>query len=251
MRFEIRAGGAILILLGLAILSGVVFALGLAAGYQMARQSNPETPQVASVYSLPAASPASDTAAAKSFAQKPSEEKSSDDDIASDTAPPATAPAIHKTTEKPSTASNANTLSIDHGAGPVTPPPRTASAPVIAPPRTVSAPAPVNPATANAAIDEPLPPPHYVEKYASASSGASSGRHKPFNIQIDAVMDHTNADQMASRLQKLGYHAYLVPTDIGGQTWWRVRVGPYQSEDDASAAEQELRSRYRDTYTEQ
>ena len=54
---------------------------------------------------------------------------------------------------------------------------------------------------------------------------------------------------MTTRLQKLGYHAFMVPTDISGQTWWRVRVGPYQSQDEASAAEQELRAKYKDTYS--
>ena len=66
-----------------------------------------------------------------------------------------------------------------------------------------------------------------------------------------SVSDKTGLSAFARRLQRLGYHAFLVPTDIGGQTWWRVRVGPYQSEDEASSAEQELRSRYKDTYTEQ
>ena len=62
-------------------------------------------------------------------------------------------------------------------------------------------------------------------------------------------MDRSNAEQMTTRLQKLGYHAFMVPTDISGQTWWRVRVGPYQSQDEASAAEQELRAKYKDTYS--
>ena len=53
MRFEIKAGGAILILVGLAGLSVVVFALGLFAGYDMARNTAPEAPQAASVYPLP------------------------------------------------------------------------------------------------------------------------------------------------------------------------------------------------------
>ena len=39
MRFEIRAGGGFLILAGLVGLSGAVFALGLVAGYEMARQN--------------------------------------------------------------------------------------------------------------------------------------------------------------------------------------------------------------------
>ena len=56
-------------------------------------------------------------------------------------------------------------------------------------------------------------------------------------------MDRSNAEQMTARLQKLGYRAFMVPTDIAGQTWWRVRVGPYQSQEEASTAEQELRAK--------
>ncbi len=88
--------------------------------------------------------------------------------------------------------------------------------------------------------------PNPPAKYASATD-SSGGHHKPFNIQIDAAMDRSNAEQMTARLQKLGYRAFMVPTDIDGQTWWRVRVGPYQSQDEASAAEQELRAKYKDT----
>src|SRR5271167_2270955 len=53
MRFEIRAGGAFLILLGLVALSGAVFALGLVAGYEMARQNQPDLSQISSTYPLP------------------------------------------------------------------------------------------------------------------------------------------------------------------------------------------------------
>src|SRR5208337_1505776 len=53
MRFEIRAGGWFLILLGLVGLSGAVFALGLVAGYEMARQNQPDLNQISSTYPLP------------------------------------------------------------------------------------------------------------------------------------------------------------------------------------------------------
>src|SRR5579885_1369719 len=54
MRFEIRAGGALLFLIGLAMLSGAVFALGLIAGYEMARQNQVDSSQLATNYPLPA-----------------------------------------------------------------------------------------------------------------------------------------------------------------------------------------------------
>ena len=53
MRFEIRAGGGFLILVGLVGLSGAVFALGLVAGYEMARQNQPDLSQISSTYPLP------------------------------------------------------------------------------------------------------------------------------------------------------------------------------------------------------
>jgi cell division septation protein DedD len=135
---------------------------------------------------------------------------------------------------------------MDKNAGPVaTPPSRTVvnaaaavSSPKIAPSETATEERPraTKPVATNPA-----------EKDASANDSASV-RHKPFNIQIDAVMDRSNAEQMSARLQKLGYHAFMVPTEISGQTWWRVRVGPYQSQEEASAAEQELRAKYKNTY---
>src|SRR5208282_2637846 len=53
MRFEIRTGGALMILIGLGLLSGSVFLLGLVAGYEMGHQQEGNR-QFASVYPLPA-----------------------------------------------------------------------------------------------------------------------------------------------------------------------------------------------------
>jgi cell division septation protein DedD len=234
MRFEIKAGGAILILVGLAGLSVVVFALGLFAGYDMARNTAPEAPQVASVYPAPNPPAGSDVAASSS--------KSSDDD--------AVASKPQKVAKvKASAADSGASLSMDKNAGPVEPPAsRTIeNASASMPPPKIAA-----PETSGEASDEDndTSPP---DKVASAPPPVPSSAHrgKPFNIQIDAVMDRTGADQMTQRLQKLGYHAFMVPTQMSGQTWWRVRVGPYNSQEEASAAEQELRAKYKDAYAPQ
>ena len=232
MRFEIRAGGAILILAGLAALSFVVFALGLVGGYKMAQSNSPDASPVASVYPLPNPPPSSDLAKAPD---------SSSAGVAS--VKPASVKPVPKIKDRSSTAANspASSLSMDKDAGPVVPaPPRAiANVPAPAAPPALAATRPSDATTATSPS----------EKYAAASEApASPARHKPYNIQIDAVMDRGNAEQMSSRLQKLGYHAFLVPTTIGGQTWWRIRVGPYNSQDEASAAEQELRAKYKDSY---
>ena len=54
MRFEIRAGGFVVILIGLLGLSGVVFFFGVLAGNDIAKQNTPDPGQVSSVYPLPA-----------------------------------------------------------------------------------------------------------------------------------------------------------------------------------------------------
>jgi DedD protein len=238
MRFEIKAGGAILILAGLAGLSVIVFALGLFAGYDMARNTAPEAPQAASVYPLPNP-PASE--AAQAPAKSP-------DEVAS--VPAKSEPAAAKMKSSADSSAAIASLPMDRpmdkapivkNVGSIAPAPRTianatTSAPLVSAPSDTSA--------DDDDSDESSPP----EKVASAPESSGGHHGKPFNIQIDAVMDRGGAEQMTTRLQKLGYHAFMVPTNISGQTWWRVRVGPYPSQDEASAAEQELRVKYKDAY---
>jgi septal ring-binding cell division protein DamX len=73
-------------------------------------------------------------------------------------------------------------------------------------------------------------------------------RRHPYNIQIEAAMDRSGADSMAQRLQRLGYTPHLVPTLIAGQTWYKVEVGPYATQDEAAAAQEQLRQKYNSAY---
>ncbi len=218
MRFEIRTGGWILIALGLLGLSVIVFAFGIYAGYDIARSTTPEAPQAASVYPLPNPPPAPEVAKAPVAAPMPT----------------AAAKGVAQKT-KPS---GPPSLAMDKDAGPVaSPSSRMVSNAAASPPKI---------SNSDAVATKPAAP-NPPAKYASETD-SSGGHHKPFNIQIDAAMDRSNAEQMTARLQKLGYRAFMVPTDIAGQTWWRVRVGPYPSQEEASTAEQELREKYKDSY---
>ena len=79
--------------------------------------------------------------------------------------------------------------------------------------------------------------------------GTPDGGHRPYNIQIRAAMDLNGGNAMMKRLEQLGYQAHLVPTEIAGQTWYRIEVGPYTSQEEAAAAEVELRQKYNSTYS--
>jgi len=62
-------------------------------------------------------------------------------------------------------------------------------------------------------------------------------------------MDKSGADEMVSRLKTLGYNAQELTTMLNGQTWYRVRVGPYGSSGEAAAAQEKLRQQYKQAYT--
>jgi cell division protein FtsN len=224
MRFEIRAGGTFLILLGLLGLSGSVFVLGLVSGYEMGSQAREEANRVATVYPLesPAATPSPAEAALNPVPSAPAATPSPGSLVASASKPvhPPVAPPRNPLTG----AEKKTTPAINEPATPASE--SEAGEPTAAPTHF----APPSPAKV---VSNAVPP---------------RPRSKPYNIQIEAVMDHTGAEQMAGRLRQLGYQATITESDIGGRTWYRVRVGPYGTEEEAREAEQKLRERYESTF---
>jgi septal ring-binding cell division protein DamX len=219
MRFEIRAGGAFLLLVGLIGLSGAVFALGLVAGYEMARQNQPDMSQISSTYPLPAPEEKPAPISAMSSAAVPSPAI-----VSAPPAAPIRPPAPVLGEEKPPTA-------------------RTSPATVA---RLKPPPVP--------AVNRPESDEDTDDDSDTASAPAVPPRalppgSKPYNIQIEAVMDKSGADEMVSRLKALGYNAQEVKTALNGQTWYRVRIGPYASADEATAAQDKLREQYKQAYT--
>jgi septal ring-binding cell division protein DamX len=202
MRFEIRAGGVFVILIGLVVLSGAVFFLGVMAGNEIAKQNTPDQSQISSMFPLPS--------------------------------PPAMAPTP---TPAPLAALN--------------PPPAPALAPAPAPHTSALSPIAASSRAASIATVRAAAPAN-TRAVASASTPAAitaPKTHKhPFNIQIEAVMDRDGADQMVRRLQALGYPAAAETTDIDGQTWYRVKVGPYESQEEAQDAQDKLRAAYKAQY---
>ncbi len=226
MRFEIRAGGAFLILLGLVGLSGAVFALGLVAGYEMARQNQPDLNQISSTYPLPNPPPSEEKPA-------PVAEMSS---AAAASPSLASAPAPTAAPIKPPAPA----------VGEVSPAARMSPAAVARLKPLPEAPAINRPAPGieNESGENSETAPAPAAPAPTAAPGA-----KPYNIQIEAVMDKSGADEMVSRLKTLGYSAQEIKVALNGQTWYRVRIGPYASADEANAAQNKLREQYRQAYT--
>jgi septal ring-binding cell division protein DamX len=203
MRFEIKAGGFFIILLGLLGLSGAVFFLGVMAGNEIAKQNTPDQAQVSSTFPLPSPPPVEATPTPASIAINP--------------------------TPVPMGGFS----------------PAAGSHPAVLPPMAAGVKSPVAVLSPHAMSTRAA-----VASLASPAAVASPPVHKhPYNIQIEAVMDRNGADQMVQRLQSLGYPAVAETTDIDGQTWYRVKVGPYDSQEEAQDAQAKLREQYKAAYT--
>ena len=237
MRFEIRTAGMVVILLGLASLSAIVFALGMVAGYGMARQAAPEAAQVANVFPAPTP-PAVEPSPVPSPAAEAMTSPAAVPTVSPAAAPSEVAPAVLPTRRPaamPTIAERESPPVLPEKS--VEPSPEASATPKVARETT----APETPPKASGAAE--------ASPSGEASAARATEHIKPYNIQIDAVMDRQNAEQMSERIEKLGYHAFLVPTTIDGQTWWRVRVGPYRTEDEARAAQAQLREQYSKAYS--
>jgi cell division protein FtsN len=244
MRFEVKGGGITAIVLAMALLSSAVFVMGLLAGYDVGRQAQLDMAQLATSYPLQAAP--SSGAASNSSPAAPA------NPAAPTTASPATAP------------SPADRSLATESVSPQRKPSQSSATP--ARKRIASSSIPSATEPSSTATDEDIgaaaesetsdagdesseaPSKPDLQSGRALASTAPSVRHKPYNIQIEAAMDISGADQMMARLRKLGYPSHLVPTEIAGQRWYKVEVGPYATAEEASSTEAQLRQKYDSTY---
>jgi cell division protein FtsN len=70
----------------------------------------------------------------------------------------------------------------------------------------------------------------------SNTAGANSG----YLLQVGSFPSGADADSMKAKLALQGFTANVQPVNINGQTWHRVRLGPFASATDLEAAKQRL-----------
>ena len=72
-----------------------------------------------------------------------------------------------------------------------------------------------------------------------------------YNIEVEAVSEKGAADEMVGRIDDLGFKACEKIKNINGQKLYAVRIGPYNTADEAAAAQEKLHEQYKSTYSEQ
>ena len=76
---------------------------------------------------------------------------------------------------------------------------------------------------------------------AAAASGASSGAAGEVVIQVFSTADKEQADKVRDGLAGAGFTAFLSPISKGGQTMYRVRIGPFPSRTAAEPVAEKVR----------
>lgn len=71
----------------------------------------------------------------------------------------------------------------------------------------------------------------------------TEGGEALWSVQVNAFPDERSAQTWVDRLKNKGYKAYMVEANLGGRTWYRVRVGRYGTREEAEKIEAQLKSR--------
>jgi cell division septation protein DedD len=88
----------------------------------------------------------------------------------------------------------------------------------------------------------PSPTPARPQKSVPAEPRLASGQ---MVIQVFSTADVDQAESVRGRLLKGGHKAFLSPVQVGGRTMYRVRIGPFDSRDQAQKVAEQVRKGYK------
>jgi len=197
------------LVLSFTVTSALVFLLGFYIGRRVAAEHAPVAENVARV---PIGPPPADTAPPRSAPVPPAAQSSGPQAAAlpRPALPPAQSSAPQANAPKP-------TSQAPQPSTPLTPPAKVGGPPL--PPAGQGA---QPPAGRPAPAQVPAAPPT-----AQAAPGIA------YTVQVLATRNRNEAENLAANLKKKGYGAYIVQADDAGGTWYRVRVGNFETSDAA------------------
>lgn len=76
-----------------------------------------------------------------------------------------------------------------------------------------------------------------------ADKTGTEAREKVWAVQVNAYPLERDAKNLAKKLKDKGYNAYVVPTNIKGRDWYRVRVGRLATQEEAKTLQETLKKR--------
>lgn len=85
---------------------------------------------------------------------------------------------------------------------------------------------------------QPAPAPAVARPEAAPSSSAVV-------IQVFSSPDRQQAGSLVQSLAGSGFTAFVSPTEVSGQTMYRVRIGPFEDHEQAAAVARKIRERFK------
>lgn len=80
-----------------------------------------------------------------------------------------------------------------------------------------------------------------VETPSETSTTLSTQNNKTAILQVGSFRDSNYAEGLKTHLQSLGIQAYIEPAVEAGLSWHRVRIGPFDSEEQMSKVQNQLK----------
>ena len=75
------------------------------------------------------------------------------------------------------------------------------------------------------------------------SKTGTEAQEKVWAVQVNAYPLERDAKNLAKKLKDKGYDAYVVSTNIKGRNWYRVRVGRLETQEQAKALQETLKTK--------
>jgi len=97
------------------------------------------------------------------------------------------------------------------------------------------------PAPVKAAVKTPSPVETPVQTRAEATENKDSA--SSWTVQVNAYPDERSAKLLVDQLKNKGYNAKVTEVLNKGKTWYRVRVGRYDSKEEAKKLEETLKNK--------
>lgn len=89
------------------------------------------------------------------------------------------------------------------------------------------------------AMEEPAPQRGQAKPAPATAAPVAAKKH--YILQVAALNNHNDADQLKAQLTLTGFAVTIKPFNKDGRDWYRVIVGPYSSENAAKSAQQTLK----------
>lgn len=99
------------------------------------------------------------------------------------------------------------------------------------------------PAPPNAVVAKATPAADTSRPAAVLETAESKESGSPWTVQVNAYPDERSANLLVDRLKNKGYNAHVTEVRNKGKIWYRVRVGRYESKEEAKKIEETLRNR--------